>query len=143
MGIIIVSESRQQGWNPCTTNNGGCSHLCFHKLNNYTCDCPDDLTDGSCSKGIFFFILKSSYNKKIYIFPSKLGRMYEQLVLNFINQGAFESKMHIFYARNFGNIFLYPITSLFNTLVVCDVQRYRFIIQENNTKNVKYRLYKF
>ncbi|XP_017769836.1 PREDICTED: low-density lipoprotein receptor-related protein 4 [Nicrophorus vespilloides] len=41
MGITTVSESKQKGWNPCAVNNGGCSHLCFFKLNHYTCGCPD------------------------------------------------------------------------------------------------------
>ncbi|KAB0798924.1 hypothetical protein PPYR_06804 [Photinus pyralis] len=46
MGITTVSASRQQGWNPCAENNGGCTHLCFFKARNYTCGCPDE-NDGN------------------------------------------------------------------------------------------------
>ncbi|XP_044749052.1 low-density lipoprotein receptor-related protein 4 [Coccinella septempunctata] len=42
MGITIVSETKQQGWNPCAINNGGCEYLCFYTNKNYTCGCPDD-----------------------------------------------------------------------------------------------------
>lgn len=50
VGITTVSESRQHGWNPCAVNNGGCTHLCFFKLINYTCGCPD-IHDKSCKLG--------------------------------------------------------------------------------------------
>lgn len=50
VGIITVSESRQHGWNPCAVNNGGCTHLCFFKLMNYTCGCPD-IRDKTCNTG--------------------------------------------------------------------------------------------
>lgn len=48
LGIVAVSESRQGGWNPCSNENGFCSHFCFHRLSNYTCGCPDTPEDSSC-----------------------------------------------------------------------------------------------
>ncbi|CAG9854879.1 unnamed protein product [Phyllotreta striolata] len=41
MGITMVSGKRQQGWNPCSMDNGGCTHLCLFRHKNYTCACPD------------------------------------------------------------------------------------------------------
>ncbi|RZC38041.1 low-density lipoprotein receptor-related protein 4, partial [Asbolus verrucosus] len=44
MGLTMVTESRQLGWNPCAINNGGCPYLCFFRLKNYTCGCPNEHT---------------------------------------------------------------------------------------------------
>ncbi|KAF5269791.1 hypothetical protein FQA39_LY08572 [Lamprigera yunnana] len=49
MGITTVAASRQQGWNPCVDNNGGCTHFCFYRAYNYSCDCPDK-SDGNLCK---------------------------------------------------------------------------------------------
>ncbi|XP_019869028.2 low-density lipoprotein receptor-related protein 4 isoform X2 [Aethina tumida] len=42
MGLTMVTQSRQMGWNPCAINNGGCAYLCLFKQKNYTCACPDN-----------------------------------------------------------------------------------------------------
>ncbi|CAH0560459.1 unnamed protein product [Brassicogethes aeneus] len=42
MGVTMVAQSRQLGWNPCAINNGGCPYLCFFKQKNYSCACPDN-----------------------------------------------------------------------------------------------------
>ncbi|XP_045480822.1 low-density lipoprotein receptor-related protein 4 isoform X3 [Harmonia axyridis] len=42
MGITMVAQTKQQGWNPCAVNNGGCEYLCFYTGKNYTCGCPND-----------------------------------------------------------------------------------------------------
>ncbi|XP_072376430.1 low-density lipoprotein receptor-related protein 4 [Diabrotica undecimpunctata] len=47
MGITMVTSSRQEGFNPCAVDNGGCTHLCLFKVKNYTCACPDK-ADPSC-----------------------------------------------------------------------------------------------
>ncbi|XP_056643570.1 low-density lipoprotein receptor-related protein 4 isoform X1 [Diorhabda sublineata] len=47
MGITMVTGKRQQGWNPCAVDNGGCTHLCLFRLKNYTCGCPDKF-DPTC-----------------------------------------------------------------------------------------------
>lgn len=42
-GIQILHSSRQprNGFNPCSDNNGGCSHLCLLSINrSYKCECP-------------------------------------------------------------------------------------------------------
>lgn len=42
-GIQILHSSRQprDGFNPCSNNNGGCSHLCLLSVNKtYKCECP-------------------------------------------------------------------------------------------------------
>lgn len=49
MDIIVVSPMRQSGSNPCGVNNGGCSHLCFARSNDFVCACPDDLETELCS----------------------------------------------------------------------------------------------
>ncbi|KAL1455098.1 hypothetical protein WDU94_009217 [Cyamophila willieti] len=43
--IKAISASKQETWNPCAQDNGGCSHLCFYKgkTKGYTCGCPDEL----------------------------------------------------------------------------------------------------
>lgn len=50
MGITMVSQEKQLGWNPCAIENGHCTHLCFFRLRNYTCGCPDVYTP-SCKTG--------------------------------------------------------------------------------------------
>ncbi|CAB3256651.1 unnamed protein product [Arctia plantaginis] len=49
MEIKAVSGDKQHGWNPCRENNGGCSHLCFYKLHDYICACPDVQDHRPCS----------------------------------------------------------------------------------------------
>lgn len=53
MGITMVAENRQLGWNPCAADNGNCSHLCFFRLRNYTCGCPDEHSP-SCKTGEYY-----------------------------------------------------------------------------------------
>nr|XP_045620165.1 low-density lipoprotein receptor-related protein 6-like [Procambarus clarkii] len=45
MDILVFHSSRQSGKNPCSVDNGGCSHLCLavpasNGSQNYTCSCP-------------------------------------------------------------------------------------------------------
>ncbi|XP_050296892.1 low-density lipoprotein receptor-related protein 4 [Anthonomus grandis grandis] len=50
MGITMVTEERQTGWNPCLMNNGNCTHFCFYKKQGvYSCGCPDEEAIG-CKK---------------------------------------------------------------------------------------------
>lgn len=71
MGITIVSESRQSGWNPCAIDNGGCSHFCFYNSKNYTCECPDIPTEEPCRTGKLIF---KNINIKLmlYVFQNLL-----------------------------------------------------------------------
>nr|XP_040223812.2 low-density lipoprotein receptor-related protein 4 isoform X2 [Anopheles coluzzii] len=40
--IRAVSGQRQpHDWNPCRSDNGGCSHLCLYAETRYVCGCPD------------------------------------------------------------------------------------------------------
>ncbi|XP_048587258.1 uncharacterized protein LOC5508390 isoform X2 [Nematostella vectensis] len=34
---------------PCNTNNGGCSHLCLLRADGYSCTCPDDIGNQTCT----------------------------------------------------------------------------------------------
>uniref|UniRef100_A0A3Q3IDS7 Low-density lipoprotein receptor-related protein 4 n=1 Tax=Monopterus albus TaxID=43700 RepID=A0A3Q3IDS7_MONAL len=49
MDIIVVSPHRQTGTNLCGVNNGGCTHLCFAKINSFVCACPDEPDGRPCS----------------------------------------------------------------------------------------------
>lgn len=49
MEIKAVSEERQHGWNPCKEDNGGCTHLCFFRVHDYVCACPDEADGRICS----------------------------------------------------------------------------------------------
>lgn len=62
MGLTMVSQTKQLGWNPCAINNGGCKYLCFYTNKNYTCGCPDDKPN--CKKGIEL----SNFCKSIDVF---------------------------------------------------------------------------
>jgi low density lipoprotein receptor-related protein 5/6 len=55
MDILIFHASRQSGWNDCGHKNGGCSHICIARSDEYTsgdnetaythhCDCPTHYT---------------------------------------------------------------------------------------------------
>ena len=53
MDMKIFHNSRQNGWNACGTDNGGCSHLCLAlPRERYTCACPNhymlDTRNKSC-----------------------------------------------------------------------------------------------
>ncbi|KAG5887975.1 hypothetical protein JTB14_035048 [Gonioctena quinquepunctata] len=48
MGITMITEKRQLGWNPCAVDNGGCTHLCLFRLRNYSCGCPEEY-DPTCN----------------------------------------------------------------------------------------------
>jgi len=41
MEIRAVSREKQLGKNPCSTANGGCTHLCLFRAVSYVCSCPD------------------------------------------------------------------------------------------------------
>lgn len=49
MDIIVVSPQRQTGTNACGVNNGGCSHLCFARVSDFVCACPDEPDSRPCS----------------------------------------------------------------------------------------------
>ncbi|KAJ2950742.1 hypothetical protein O0L34_g9004 [Tuta absoluta] len=49
MEIKAVSAYKQNGWNPCKEDNGGCSHLCFFRGTHYVCACPDVADSRPCS----------------------------------------------------------------------------------------------
>ncbi|KAL3266297.1 hypothetical protein HHI36_010477 [Cryptolaemus montrouzieri] len=48
MGLTMVAQARQVGWNPCAVNNGGCKYICFFYNKTYSCECPDNLPN--CNK---------------------------------------------------------------------------------------------
>ena len=52
MEIRAVSREKQLGKNPCSTANGGCTHLCLFRAVSYVCSCPDipDSTPCTTSK---------------------------------------------------------------------------------------------
>lgn len=62
MGLTMVTQSRQMGWNPCAINNGGCAYLCLFKQKNYTCACPDNRPN--CKPGqVLVHLLNINYLK--------------------------------------------------------------------------------
>ncbi|XP_028025930.1 low-density lipoprotein receptor-related protein 6 [Bombyx mandarina] len=40
MGVKAFRLGAPLGWNPCADDNGGCSHLCFNRPDDYICGCP-------------------------------------------------------------------------------------------------------
>ena len=40
MGLKAIRLKQPLGQNACSTANGGCSHLCFNRPNDYVCSCP-------------------------------------------------------------------------------------------------------
>ncbi|KOB75177.1 Low-density lipoprotein receptor-related protein 6 [Operophtera brumata] len=40
MGVKAFRIGEPLGWNRCADTNGGCSHLCFNRPEDYTCGCP-------------------------------------------------------------------------------------------------------
>uniref|UniRef100_A0A8C8RFF6 Low-density lipoprotein receptor-related protein 4 n=1 Tax=Pelusios castaneus TaxID=367368 RepID=A0A8C8RFF6_9SAUR len=57
MDIIVVSPQRQTGTNACGVNNGGCTHLCFARVSDFICACPDEPDGRPCSTGEFREVL--------------------------------------------------------------------------------------
>ncbi|XP_020626035.1 low-density lipoprotein receptor-related protein 4-like isoform X3 [Orbicella faveolata] len=69
MGIVAYDASRQPAAsNPCTVNNGGCSHFCVVKSSGYECVCPTGLTvkqDGkTCEEKVKKFLLFADADDK-------------------------------------------------------------------------------
>lgn len=49
MEIRAVAREKQLGKNPCSTGNGGCTHLCLFRALSYVCACPDIPDEIPCS----------------------------------------------------------------------------------------------
>lgn len=45
--IVIFSDKRQSGSNPCGVNNGGCSELCLYDGRRPVCHCSFSTVDAS------------------------------------------------------------------------------------------------
>lgn len=57
MEIRAVSRDRQSdNWNSCAEQNGGCSHFCFFRGDNYSCGCPDKPNGTPCRKEPAFIV---------------------------------------------------------------------------------------
>lgn len=55
--IRSVSADRQPiHWNPCSTSNGGCSHLCLWKGKSYICACPNVKDSRTCKTDPAFIV---------------------------------------------------------------------------------------
>ncbi|CAF4853997.1 unnamed protein product [Pieris macdunnoughi] len=50
MGVKAFRVNESLGWNACAQNNGGCSHFCFNRPQDYVCSCPMGLELGSDKK---------------------------------------------------------------------------------------------
>ncbi|XP_072942283.1 low-density lipoprotein receptor-related protein 6 [Epargyreus clarus] len=50
MGVKAFRLGESLGWNRCSDNNGGCSHLCFNRPDDYVCSCPLGLELGNDKK---------------------------------------------------------------------------------------------
>ncbi|CAG4941600.1 unnamed protein product [Colias eurytheme] len=50
MGVKAFRLGDPLGWNKCADNNGGCSHFCFNRPQDYVCSCPLGLELGSDRK---------------------------------------------------------------------------------------------
>ncbi|GFS25098.1 low-density lipoprotein receptor-related protein 4, partial [Elysia marginata] len=48
MDVHMVTPQRQTGSNNCSSNNGGCSHLCLARPDGYKCACPDKEDSRPC-----------------------------------------------------------------------------------------------
>ncbi|KAK3787581.1 hypothetical protein RRG08_025912 [Elysia crispata] len=48
MAVHMVTPQRQTGSNNCSSNNGGCSHLCLARPDGYVCACPDKQDSRPC-----------------------------------------------------------------------------------------------
>ncbi|XP_065051806.1 prolow-density lipoprotein receptor-related protein 1-like isoform X1 [Rhopilema esculentum] len=60
MGIEVFDKKRQQGWNPCMVNNGGCLQLCFNLGDFCKCGCASGFSlasDGRTCVGTESFLL--------------------------------------------------------------------------------------
>lgn len=68
MEIKAVAEDKQHGWNPCKEDNGGCSHLCFYRVQDYICACPDDPDPRPCSTGNNFLLTIKSFKLTLLTF---------------------------------------------------------------------------
>ncbi|XP_055910482.1 low-density lipoprotein receptor-related protein 4 [Eupeodes corollae] len=61
MDIRAVSARRQPDeWNQCSTDNGGCSHLCLFRGHDYICACPDVPDKRTCKLAPAFIVPRRS-----------------------------------------------------------------------------------
>ncbi|XP_022127447.2 low-density lipoprotein receptor-related protein 6 [Pieris rapae] len=49
-GVKAFRVNESLGWNACAQNNGGCSHFCFNRPQDYVCSCPMGLELGNDKK---------------------------------------------------------------------------------------------
>ncbi|EDO49133.1 predicted protein [Nematostella vectensis] len=75
MDITVFHSSRQEGWNVCSMNNGGCSHLCLARPNKQkTCACPMHfklMSDNrTCQEPLSFMLYSTVKGIHRFIFDS-------------------------------------------------------------------------
>jgi hypothetical protein len=72
MEIRAVAREKQLGKNPCSTANGGCTHLCLFRAISYVCACPDipdDIPCTSCKLSIFCpYCMSRNVNFNVFYF---------------------------------------------------------------------------
>lgn len=56
MEIRAVAREKQLGKNPCSTANGGCTHLCLFRALSYVCACPDIPDAIPCTSSKLFIL---------------------------------------------------------------------------------------
>ncbi|GFO35071.1 low-density lipoprotein receptor-related protein 4 [Plakobranchus ocellatus] len=52
MDVHMVAAERQTGSNNCSSDNGGCSHLCLARPGGYVCACPDTPDATPCKTSV-------------------------------------------------------------------------------------------
>ena len=53
----VTAKVQQSALNPCTKDNGGCTHLCLFKGKSYVCACPDKPDGRICKMGNYLLFI--------------------------------------------------------------------------------------
>ncbi|RUS89222.1 hypothetical protein EGW08_003032, partial [Elysia chlorotica] len=78
MDVHMVTPQRQTGGNNCSSNNGGCSHLCLARPDGYVCACPDEQDSRACQTSTLF----CRYFEKCMPYLAKLVRCFVIILKN-------------------------------------------------------------
>ncbi|XP_074041420.1 LDL receptor related protein 4 isoform X2 [Leptinotarsa decemlineata] len=132
MGITMVTEKRQLGWNPCAVDNGGCTHLCLFRLRNYTCGCPEKYDPTCKTEPNYVVSSKCPSEGNFKCDNEEEGDYYEEIDL----PNPFDEESETKTANNSNTFYIMTMVPMFFIILVCIILVVFLLIKKGKKKYV-------